>query len=187
MATHFRHFDTPTASDNPSRDKSKSITDLTKTERTEKLEGKEEVVTLPFDAGVTLNPRPADPRPHAQPAQAHARKESLRGRRAEPAEAAGCSSPLLPPPFTSLTHCQAARAPTTAAVTSGGGGGGGPLTAMTKAECEYILNTLIDNGDWAAMVEHNNARFGRNKRPWNIKTHWKDKVMKVLLEYYDEE
>jgi hypothetical protein len=65
--------------------------------------------------------------------------------------------------------------------------GKGLLTAMTKRECEYILNKLIDDANWGSLVKSTNEMFGQQRRSDNVERHWKTIVMRVLKAAYRDE
>jgi hypothetical protein len=58
---------------------------------------------------------------------------------------------------------------------------------MTKNECEYILNSFIDEANWGQLIKTTNDKFGQQRQASNVKTHWKGSVMKALKAMYKDE
>jgi len=55
---------------------------------------------------------------------------------------------------------------------------------MTRDECTYIFDSMIDNGKWTAWTKDLNTKNGTDRLPFSVKRHWKTFVRGALLKLY---
>jgi len=57
---------------------------------------------------------------------------------------------------------------------------------MTREECSYIFDSMVDNGKWVEWTKDLNNKNGTEKLPGNVKRHWKTFARAALLKLYKE-